>query len=224
MQRALRFHFDFISPYAYLAWQWIHELAAARGCVVEYRPVLFAALLDHHGQLGPAEVEPKRRYIFKHSARRAHALGVPFQPPPAHPFNPLLGLRVASIELPADARRRLIDALMRAVWGGGPGIEEPAQVVALIDAIGLDGAGLVAEAGAPARKQALRDATAAAIAEGVFGVPTVLVDGELFWGSDARDDLDAFLRGEDPLPADLFARWAHIQPSAVRPRSQRPQG
>ena len=68
----------------------------------------------------------------------------------------------------------------------------------------------------PEAKARLRDATNAAIAEGVFGVPTVLADGELFWGHDSFDHLDRFLGGEDPVDAELLERWAHIRPSATR--------
>ena len=95
----IRFLFDFISPFSYLAWQWIHEVAETHERPIEYQPVLFAALLNHFGHLGPAEIEPKRRYIFKQVARRAHALRLQLAPPPSHPFNPLLALRIASIDL-----------------------------------------------------------------------------------------------------------------------------
>ena len=101
----IRFHFDFISPYAYLAWTQIHALAARHGRSVEPVPVLFAALLDHHGTKGPAEIPAKRRYLMFDVVRKARALGVPIGPPPAHPFDPLLALRVASVPMDAQATR-----------------------------------------------------------------------------------------------------------------------
>src|SRR5947207_2147613 len=107
----LQFYFDFISPYAYLGWTQIHLLAGRHGSTVEPVPILFAALLNTYGHKGPAEIPPKRAYIFKNVLRLAHRLGVPLQPPPAHPFNPLLALRVASLPMEAGERRRLIDAL-----------------------------------------------------------------------------------------------------------------
>ncbi len=220
----IRFLFDFISPFSYLAWQWIHELAEAHERPIEYQPILFAALLNHHGQLGPAEIEPKRRFIFKQVLRRAHALRLPLAPPPAHPFNPLLALRVASVDLPPEQRRLVIDTLMRAVWGGGPGAENPATVAVLLDAAGLEGTSLVARAGEDEIKDRLRASTGLAIERGVFGVPTVLVDDELFWGSDTRDDIERFLAGKDPIAADLMRRWEKIEPSARRPGSARARG
>src|SRR5690349_24411474 len=90
MAHPVEFWFDFISPFGYLAWQRIHSLVDAHGRDVVYRPTLFAALLNHWGQLGPAEIPPKRVFVFKQVLRRAHVLGVPLVPPPRHPFNPLL--------------------------------------------------------------------------------------------------------------------------------------
>ena len=94
----LLFYFDFISPYAFLAWTQIRGIAARCEREVEPVPVLFAGLLNAHDQKGPAEIPAKRRYLFKDIARKAHRLGVAsVAPPPAHPFNPLLPLRIASL-------------------------------------------------------------------------------------------------------------------------------
>ena len=132
MADSLVFYFDFISPYSYLAWTQIHDLAARHQRVVDPVPVLFAALLDHHGQKGPAEIPPKRLYMFKHVLRLASELGVELSVPAAHPFNPLLSLRVASLEMPADDRRRVIDALYRAVWCRGHGVTDRHAVAELL--------------------------------------------------------------------------------------------
>ena len=213
----LLFHFDFISPYAYLAWTQIHALAARHGRAVRPVPILFAALLDAHGHKGPAEIPPKRAYIFKDVVRTAHALGVPIGPPPAHPFNPLLALRIASLPMEDAARRRAIDALFLAVWGGkGPGVTEPGVVGALLCAAGLDGEGLVRAAGEEEAKLCVRRATEGAIAAGVFGVPTVFVDGEMFWGVDALPHAEVRLRGRDPVDAAEMERWVGMPVGQAR--------
>jgi 2-hydroxychromene-2-carboxylate isomerase len=194
-----RFYFDFISPYAFLAWTQIRALAARHGRAVEPVPVLFAALLDAHGQKGPGEIPAKRRYLFKDVARKAHRLGIaPVRPPPSHPFNPLVALRVASLPLPEDVRERIIDTLYYAVWTKHQAIDDEARVTAILDEAGLAGAALVRGAQTPDNKQRLRAATDAAIASGVFGVPTIIADGELFWGSDSLEDLDRFASGNGP--------------------------
>lgn len=218
MLAAIRTYVDVISPYAYLGWRRVHELAARHGRTVEPVAVLFAAMLDAHGGKGPAEIEPKRIYTFKHVVRLAHGYGIPIAPPPHHPFNPLLALRVASLPLAMDERIAVVDALFDGTWASGRGVETAADVVAALDARGLPGAELVAQAATPAAKAALRTHTGAAIARGVFGVPTFDVDGELFWGQDALPHVEWCLRGEDPA-APLAAHLAAIRPSARRPGS-----
>jgi 2-hydroxychromene-2-carboxylate isomerase len=215
----IRFLFDFISPYAYLAWTQIHALAERAGAVVEPEPVLFAALLNAHGQKGPAEIPAKRLYLFKDVLRRAARFGVPIAAPPTHPFNPLLSLRAASLPLPAPERRRLIDGLYAATWGGGGGVEGPDEVAAVAAAAGLDGAAVVQGAQGPEAKARLRAQTDAALAAGVFGVPTMIVGDELFWGTETLQDVEAHLRGEDPVQragAAALERWAAITASARR--------
>lgn len=235
----IQFLFDYISPYAYLAWTQIEALAARHDRVVEPVPVLFAAMLNAHGQLGPAEIPNKRRYLFKDVLRSAHVLDVPLEPPPTHPFNPLLALRVtcALARATGDADpigpkltaqrsqqcaallSKLISELFRATWGGGDGVESPATVASAIAAAGLDADDLLERAKAPAIKRALRDNTERAIAAGAFGVPTMLVEGELFWGYDSFSHLERFLTtGEAELDASKLERWANIQPSATRRR------
>jgi 2-hydroxychromene-2-carboxylate isomerase len=211
----IRFHFDYLSPYAYLAWTQIHGLAAHYGRRVEPAPTLFAALLGHNGTKGPAEIPAKALYVAKDTLRTARRLGVALLPPPSHPFNPLVALRV-SLLVEGDERRRLVDALFRATWGGGDGVETPEKVARAATSVGLDGEALVARTAEPEGKQRLREATDAALAAGVFGVPTMIADSELFWGYDSFAHLDRFLAGEDPLRPDDLARWAAIRPSATR--------
>ena len=219
MPATLALYFDFISPYAYLAWQEVHALAERHGRTVEPIPVLFAALLDAHGHKGPAEIAPKRVYIFKHVLRVAHRLQVPLQPPPAHPFNPLLALRVAGLpHAPAD-RRRIIDALYRETWSGGSGVDTPDKVAHVLTAAGFDGPALVAAASHDEAKARLRTQTEAALDAGVFGVPTIIVDDELFWGHDAFPDIDRYLSGHDPVKPEALERWKGLPASARRPGS-----
>jgi 2-hydroxychromene-2-carboxylate isomerase len=219
MPAPLVFQFDFISPYAYVAWKRVHALAERHGRSLNVVPVLFAAMLDALGQKGPAEIPAKRLYTFKDAFRKAHRAGLALVPPPSHPFNPLVGLRVATAlaDDPAS-QRRAIDALYDATWATGRGIHTPELATAALTSAGLDGAALVARTNDAAVKERLRDATRVAIEGGTFGVPTLVCDGELFWGTDGLDFADAFLRGEDPLPKDLAL--LDRPPSAVRPRSK----
>lgn len=214
----VRFYFDFISPYAYLAWTQIGALAARHQRECELVPTLFAQLLADNGQLGPAEIPRKRLYVFKDCVRLAAALGVPFGLPPAHPFNPLLGLRVCSTDLAPEARARAVAALFPAVWCGGPGITDPDVVQRLLDGAGLDGAALVEAAGTPEIKQRVRAQTDEALARGAFGVPSVLADGELFWGVDSLAHVERRLAGNDPMDRVDIAAWRDLPAQAIRRR------
>lgn len=219
MTEPIILYFDLISPYAYLAWKTANRLAERSGRRVHPVPVLFAAMLDHYGHKGPAEIPPKRLYTFRHVSRLAAAEGLRVQPPPSHPFNPLLGLRLASLPLGPERREPLIHALFDAVWGGGGGVETPEAVRAALRATGEDAEALTARAVAPENKARLREQTEAAIAFGAFGVPTYVVEKEVFWGYDSQEHLLGYLRGQDAVDREDHARWAHLRPSAVRPGS-----
>lgn len=193
---AIRFHYDFLSPYAYIAWTQIHGLAERHGRSVEPVGILLAAALNKYGHKGPAEIPPKRTYVFVDCLRTCSVLGLPLKPPPSHPFNPLLALRVASLPMDADTRRALVTGLFEAVWAGGGGVETPGAVGAVAAAVGLDPVAALTAATTPEGKQRVKDQSSQALADGVFGVPTMTVDGQLFWGYDSFGHLDRFLAGE----------------------------
>lgn len=215
MRGPIRFYFDFISPYAYLAWTQLPRLAARCGTSVQPVPVLFAALLDAHGTKGPAEVPARRRYLIQDVARKAHRFGERIALPFAHPFNPLLALRIASLPTPEPAK--LVDVLFRATWVDRQDVTNPSVVADLLRAAELD-AGLVDRAADA--KQNVRAQTDEALALGAFGVPTMVVEDELFWGTDSLADLEQFLQGNGPVENDLLARWESLPAAARRPGSR----
>jgi 2-hydroxychromene-2-carboxylate isomerase len=213
---ALRFYFDYISPYAYLAWKQIQGVADRHRRELEPVPVLFAGLLAAHQTRGPAEIPARRRYLYRDITRTARRIGVALEPPPAHPFNPLVALRVSSLPLLPGQRLALIEGLFAATWAGGGGITDPAQIARIASAAGLPGDALVAQAATAEAKDLVRRHTEEAIAAGAFGVPTILVDGELFWGHDSLPNLEAFLGGEAAMDPALIARWEHLPVQASR--------
>ncbi len=217
----VRFYFDYVSPNAYLAWTQIHALAERYGAAVEPVPVLFAGLLDAHGQLGPAEIPAKIAWMSKSNLRKAARLGVALEAPAYHPFNPLLALRVSSMPLEPAARRAIVDGLFRGVWVRGLHVSDAAVVARIAGECGLDGAALVGAAVEPDAKARVRGQTDDAIARGVFGVPTMETAGELFWGYDDFPQLELVLAGRDPIDASAWSRWAAPRASAVRVRRGR---
>lgn len=210
----VEFWFDPVSPYAYLAFEQLPQALEGLSVAVSYRPVLFAGLLAHWGQKGPAEIEPKRAWTFRQVAWRAHELGLPIETPAQHPFNPLALLRllVACAPEGGTPNRRHCEAVLRHVWrGGGADANDSTRLAALHAAL------------APARdpaseavKRELREAGDAALAAGVFGVPTMVAKGRLFWGLDALPMLAACLRGDPWFDGPAWDAAAMPRPGVVR--------
>ncbi len=201
---------DFISPFAYLAMQRLDELTAH--LEIEIKPILFAGLLNHWGQKGPAEIPAKKVHTFDLVRWYAAKHGIEFDLPPAHPFNPLRALRLA---IALGSTRAVADTLFNRIWQAGELPDDAAGWAALQAALGVaGGAALISR---PEVKAELRANGEAAIAAGVFGVPTFVADGHLFWGVDAVDMLIDYLEGRLDLGDAQAQRVRALQPSAMRP-------
>jgi 2-hydroxychromene-2-carboxylate isomerase len=207
----LQFYFDYLSPYAYLAWHRLPAFAETHGLSIEPVPVALAALLNHHGQKGPAEFPAKRIYAFKDCIRRAAVLGVSLAPPHELPFPPLMPLRVTHLDMTNAQRMALIDQLFAAAWAEGRDMRDEALMASICERVGVpDALQRIAE---PSLKQRLIEAGRDAIDRGVFGVPTMIVGDELFWGEDSFEPMARHLRGEDPV--DCIEAWMAV-PVGVR--------
>jgi 2-hydroxychromene-2-carboxylate isomerase len=179
MRRA-DWYFDFISPFAYLQSERLPALAGKLD--VRYRPVLFAGLLGAHGQKGPAEIPAKRAFTYRFVVWQARRLGVPLKFPHEHPFNPLALLRLA---IACDCRPEAVQRIFRFVWRDGRLPDLPIEWAELTHDLGLaDANARIQDADV---KSGLRRNTDEAIARGVFGVPTLAIGDQLFWGVDATD-------------------------------------
>ena len=212
--KALDFWFDPVSPYAYLAFERLPEALAGSSYNVAYRPIVFAALLKRWGHKGPAEIEPKRAWTFRQVQWLAHCQGVPLETPARHPFNPIALLRLAWAAAPEGATpsRHVCATILAHVWqGGGADAEEPSRLAGLREQLSLD-----RDPGSDAVKQLLRDASDAALAKGLFGVPTIEVDGRLFWGLDALPMLAAYLRGDPWFDGPAWQAAGAPRPGVVR--------
>lgn len=192
--KQLTFYLDFISPYAYLAFEHLPRALEGLSYSVRYKPVLFGSMLKHHGQLGPAEITPKRAWTYRQVQWLARSLGQPLDMPASHPFNPLQLLRLAvACGNDGDCNRHVAETVFRHVWRGGAEAASPARLEALCaqlqPARALDADDVKAQ---------LKANTEEAIAKGLFGVPTVTIEGrdELFWGLDALPMLKACMQGD----------------------------
>ena len=185
-------YLDFISPFAYLAFEQLPVALKGLSYSLTHKPVLFGAILKHHGQLGPAEIAPKRDWTYRHVLWLAHSVGVPLQMPLSHPFNPLGLLRLA-VACSADGapNRYVCETLFRHVWCGGAEASDAARLQTITEHLRPKRAPNSDEV-----KAQLKANTEEAIARGVFGVPTFEVDGKLFWGVDSLPMLRAYLMGD----------------------------
>ena len=212
----LDWYFDFISPFAYLQWRRLRRDHA--DVAINPKPVLFAAILNHVGQLGPAEIPQKRRHTYRMVLWQAREANIPLAFPPAHPFNPLPALRLC---LAAPDRAAAVDAIFAQIWEHGRAADSIEALAEVAHALGIDD-----PAAAIARDEVKRELLAngeAALALGVFGVPTLHVRDELFWGNDATglalayardpDVLDAQMRGVDAIPEAIQRKRPSGEPA-----------
>ncbi|MEG2804689.1 DsbA family protein [Stenotrophomonas sp.] len=209
---ALRWYFDFVSPFAYLHWQQLRQLPQFEQ--ITPVPIALGAVLHHLGNLGPAEIPAKRRFTYRQVLWQAQQQGVPLRFPPGHPFNPLAALRLC---LAAEASHAAVDILFNWIWRDGRAADTPAAL-ALPGAM-LDVANVAAAVSAPSVKEQLRQNTEAAISAGVFGVPTLAIDGELFWGNEAHGLIQAVLADPGMLHR---GEWARIDDLPVAVERSRP--
>lgn len=209
----VEFWFDPVSPFAYLAFEQLPQTLEGLSYHVTYRPVLFAALLKHHHHKGPAEIEPKRAWTYRHVAWLAHHHGIALQLPAVHPFNPLPLLRLAlACTAPGGTpNRRVVEAVMHHVWRGGAAADDAQRLHALAADLAP-----VRDAHGDDVKTELRASTDAAVAAGVFGVPTIAVDGRLFWGFDALPMVAAAMRGDAWFDGPGWVQDAAARPGVLR--------
>ncbi len=205
----LRWYFDFISPFSYLQWQKLRAMPATQAPPPVLVPILFAAVLDAHGQKGPAEIPGKREFTYRHVLWQARAEGVPLRFPPAHPYNPRPALRLC---LAAGSTPAAVDAIFDWIWAQGRAGDSVEALAPLLDQLGVPAARLADDD----VKATLRANTEAALAAGVFGVPTLQVGGELFWGNDAHAFALAALADPALLETDAMRRVAALPVGIAR--------
>ena len=203
MAASIDWYFDFVSPYSYLA---LHRLRELRGPVV-YKPVLFAGILNHWGQKGPAEIPAKRKWTYRSCVWEARKLGVAFRFPALHPFNPLPHLRLA---LACGCEPAAVRKIFEFVWTSGEDAADVDRFAQLCQTVGAD------PSKRPEVKDLLRRNTDEAIARGVFGVPSFVIRNEVFWGADSVEFANAFLADPATLDNDEMRRVDGLPAAATR--------
>jgi len=198
---SISWYFDFISPFAYLQW----ETAKRMHDRVAFKPILFAGLLKHWGHLGPAEIPAKRVFTYRHVTWLAKQKGLKFRFPSGHPFNPLFGLRLC---VAANQTLEAVDRIFSFVWKEGNTFSDSEKNRQLAAEVGISDPGRFLSQ--PEIKMTLRANGEQAIAHGVFGVPTFVADGEIFWGNDATGMLINFLENRRLFEAREMKRVSNL--------------
>jgi 2-hydroxychromene-2-carboxylate isomerase len=205
MAPSIDWYFDFVSPYSYIGLHRLREFSNP----ITLKPVLFAGLLNHWGQKGPAEIPAKRKWTYRSCMWEAQKLGLPFRFPALHPFNPLQHLRLA---LASGCDPKAIKRIFDFVWTGGEDASDPARFSSLCAELGAD------PSKRPEVKDLLRKNTDEAMARGVFGVPSFVINGEVFWGADSVEFAKAYLADPRVLDNDEMRRLDSLPAAASRTR------
>ena len=223
--KTITFYLDFISPYAYLAFEQLPKALEGISYSVRYRPVLFAGLLKQHGQLGPAEIAPKRDWTYRQVLWLAHTLGIDMAMPASHPFNPLPLLRLAVARSPesspGEPNRWVCETIFRHVWRGGGDAVDAERLAVLqqgLSPVDVDHGTDAWQAllASEQVKAQLKQNTDDAMAIGVFGVPALAVDDKVFWGLDSLPMLRAYLLGDAWFDGPDWAAGASVKVGVQR--------
>lgn len=204
-------YFDFISPFSYLQlgkvqrWRERIEITPV--------PLAFGAILNHTGTLGPAEVPGKREFMYRLIVWQAEQDGIELRFPPAHPFNPLTALRLC---VAAGTTWESVEKIYAHIWRDGKAGVTADDLTAVGASLGIDN--VENAANAPNVKTQLRANTDGALAAGVFGVPTLRIGGELFWGNDASSMIDAWLDDPKRFDSAEYRRVATLPAGVERRR------
>jgi 2-hydroxychromene-2-carboxylate isomerase len=196
--KEIHFYFDFISPYAWLAFQALPQTLKGISYEVHYHPVVFGAMLKHHSQLGPAEISGKRDWTYRQVLWLAKQQGTDLKMPAAHPFNSLalLRLAVAASSSSGQPNRYVVETIFRHVWCEGLDAADPDRLATLQAHLASRPSVDLQDPQSAEVKQLLQQQTQQAIDLGLFGVPSMVVDGQVFWGNDALPMLRAYLEGD----------------------------
>ena len=197
---SIDFYWEPGSPYTYLAATQIGALARETGTTVHWKAFLLGKVFQARKMTLPAAIPAKASYMFKDLARWSALYDVPFSMPKVFPVNSMLASRAGTAAAQQGQGEAAALALLGAYWGRGEDISQPEMVHAALDAAGLDGAALMAATQTDAVKDVVRSNTEAAMDLGIFGAPTMVYQGELFWGNDRLDEAIAYCKAMPSVP------------------------
>ena len=203
MAKKIEFYFDFLSPYSYVAWTWVKS----QPLDFDFYPVSVASLISHYETKGPAQIKPKRNYLFKDLLRFTKLHNIPFVTPKNLPFNSLYALRLSLFSVSGSLQKEVIDAIFTAGWVEGKDIGSDSVLREILEAKKLPVDQLFEKMEAKDARAQLKSNVELALSKELFGVPSFLVDEEMFWGNDSVKYLEMYLNGTDPLDQEKYKEF-----------------
>lgn len=203
--KKIDFYFDFLSPFSFFCWKRHKDFLKKADYEIEYKPVLMGKLFSKHGFPGPGEIEAKRNYELKKCFRYAAKNQIKFMPPSQFPFNPLAIARCATLSASKTGQVEVIDFIFHQVWAQGQILEDPEELSRLFQTANLDSR-IVDLSFEKDAKLELKKNIKEALDKGIFGVPTLAIDDEFFWGNDELYALKNYLEENDNWDKSLYNR------------------
>lgn len=194
MSKTIEFYFDVGSPASYLAWSQLPAIAERTGASLVYKPMLLGGVFMATGNSSPATVPAKGTYSRIDMQRYANRYGVTLNQNPFFPINTLQLMRAVTAYQDTPKFEPLLTAIFNAMWISELNMGEPAVVGKVLVEGGFDPEEVMTKASDPAVKEQLKRTTEEAIGRGIFGAPTCFVDGEMFFGQDRLDWIEAAAR------------------------------
>lgn len=202
-EKRIEFYFDFLSPYSYLAWTWVRDVVLP----FDFYPVSVGSLIAFYETKGPAQIAPKRNYLFKDLLRFTKQNNIPFEIPQSLPFNSLYALRFSLKSSAGEEQKKIIDTIFRAGWEKGLDIGSDDSLKRILTENNLYSDELVEKMESKEARIDLKKNVEIAIGKNIFGVPSFVVDDEIFWGNDSIFYLKKYLQGEDPLDKKKYQKF-----------------
>jgi len=209
--KTLTFYFDYLSPFSYFALLQ-KDLIPAK---IVFKPIALGPVLNHWQMKGPGEIDPKREFLLRQCMRYASENKVVFSPPKSLPFNSLYALRLSLECVAGENQERVIETLFKAGWQNSIEMSDPDILIQELNKAGLNGNDLYEKSFSKEAKTELKANINEAIAHGVFGVPSFIHEGELFWGNDSIKDLIQSINGRDSLDKKRYAELLSSTPKGA---------
>lgn len=198
-KNTMAYYFDYLSPYAYFSWVELKKLLSEFELSITLNPIPYPVITTHWGLKGIATIPPKKAFVYQDALRYSQLMKIPLNKPPSHPFKPFLPLRMSLFEVSAEVQFEVIDALWEACWVKQVDMSVSDKIVGFLNEKGLPGDDLYYQASREDVKSLFKKKVVQALDKGVFGVPTMILNQELFWGRDQFIYIKKILEGNDPL-------------------------